>query len=156
MPPNTGLIMLSMAAYHRTSMNSWNVCLNLENHILPHGFGYMTSTVIGWSPCQRHTRRDLRLGHFIMPLCAVSMVSWSVWSLHIHRTYRTSTAGAVLTRLRYMLHRSGDISTSPRYSLKVVQIPTLVTTRAGFHFTGYHRADIMSRWNQHSRLHGSS
>jgi hypothetical protein len=43
--------MLSIATYHRTFRNSWNVCLTLQNHILRHGFGYMTSTVIGWNPC---------------------------------------------------------------------------------------------------------
>src|SRR6266852_7733948 len=98
MPPDTGLITLSMATYHRTFTNSWNVCLTLKNPILLHGFGYMTSTVIGRSPCQRYTRRGLRVGHFIMPLCAVSAVSWSVWSLPMHQT---SIAGAVPTQLRY-------------------------------------------------------
>jgi hypothetical protein len=47
------------------------------NNVSSHGLGYMTSTVFGWSPCQRSTRRGLRLCHFIMLLCAVSMLSRS-------------------------------------------------------------------------------
>jgi hypothetical protein len=43
--------------------------------IFLHGCGYTTSTVIGWSPCPRYTRRDPRPSHFIMPLCVVSVVS---------------------------------------------------------------------------------
>jgi hypothetical protein len=37
--------------------------------------GYMTSTVTGRCTCPRCIRRSPRLCHFIMPLCAVSLVS---------------------------------------------------------------------------------
>ena len=47
----------------------------------PHFFlrrsGRMTSIVIGWCLCLRYTRLSLRLGHFIMPPCVGSVVSWS-------------------------------------------------------------------------------
>src|SRR5882757_4140038 len=106
MPLGTGSIMPSLRAYHHIFRSSWNVYLILQGHILRHGSGYTTSTVIGQSPCPRPIRRGQRLHHFIMPLCVVSVVSWSTRSLSIQVM---SIAGVVLTRLRYMPPHSRDI-----------------------------------------------
>jgi hypothetical protein len=47
MPRDTGSTMPSLGTCHPTFRRSWSVCLILQSHILRHGSGYTTSTVIG-------------------------------------------------------------------------------------------------------------
>jgi hypothetical protein len=62
--------------------------------------------LLGGSDVLDTSDASLRLCLYIMPLCAVSVVSWSTSSFPI---LRTSIAGAVLTRLRYMPPQSRDM-----------------------------------------------
>src|SRR5712672_20177 len=80
---------------------------------------------------------------------ADSMGLWSTCSLPI---LPTSTAGAALIRLRCTLPRPRDTYKWRLSSLRMVQIPTLVTIWEGLRFTGYYH--IQSLRDQYSELRG--
>ena len=62
----------------------------------------------------------------------------------------------VLIRLRYMPPQRRDMWKSRHCSSKTAQILTFVTIWIGFHFTGHHRVETLSRRKNHWRPRGIS
>jgi hypothetical protein len=121
--------MRRLGTYHPIFRRSWSIYLILQGHILRHGSGYTTSTLIR-CPCPRYTRRDLRLCHFIMPLCGFCVlverlivadsryvnsrggIDVDIWNRNEETSLYLASSRGKLDVVRFLVERGVDIHTT--------------------------------------------